>query len=512
MKKHLISVLEKRLKKVVTRQKTSFYDKFVYKLYRLYTKKAPNQELITSVKLLFCNKTSNKDVLKTLIASLDSREQEKIRLLKYSLLSTELRAAYYSNKIENIDETLKYQSYQELYKISLHKLRLKLEAGEKIRVGFLVVFDSVFPMESLYRKMLKDDLFAPAIVVVQHKIFGLNRMEKTYVALKKKYGDNVICGYNKETNEYLNFDNQFDLISTANPFDNYAHPLSSTKHFAQSGIPMFWADYVPLQTEGQNIMTKDSQQNFTWKIFPLEKYEQSRVMNNHLAGTNSAFFGWSKMDALSEVVKRNRSRKKIIIAPHHSVSNYPYHPKTSNFEKYADFFLSLPEKYPQIDWVFRPHPALFNNLNGSSNWEAGKSLSDWGEQKCQEYIAKMMSYPNVEYQDGGDYFDTFVNSDGLIHDCMSFMAEYMFTGHPCCFCKKREVYQNVNEFFEKCVNHHYIAFEEKDIVTFIEDVVLNDNDPMKESRKAFFEADLKGLYPHSTDAIIKYLKDEIKNA
>ena len=130
----------------------------------------------------------------------------------------------------------------------------------------------------------------------------------------------------------------------------------------------------------------------------------------------------------------------------------------------------------------------------------------------EEYIEKMKSFPNVEYQDSGNYFDTFVNSDGMIHDCFSFCAEYMFTGHPCCFCKKREGYQNVNAFFEKCVDHHYIAFEEQDIIDFIENVILKGNDPMKEARNAFFESDLKGLYPHSTDAILKCLKDEIRNA
>ncbi|MBO4521352.1 MAG: hypothetical protein J5787_09120 [Alphaproteobacteria bacterium] len=495
----LIPVLEKRLRKVVKRQCASFYDGFLYKIYKRLTKKAPDKELLNSVQPVLRRKTGKAALLKeTRDAILETAD-----LLKYSLLPAELRAARYSGKISDIDETLKYQSYQDCYKISLRKLRLKHEAGQKIRVGFLVVFDSVFQLESLYLKMLKDDFFTPGIVVVPHKNFGLDRVEKTYAALKEKYGENVVSGFNKELNDYINFDDRFDLVTTMNPYEEYAHPLSSTRHFAEAGIPSFFVNYMPFLTEGQHIMRKQAQKNLTWKIFAQEKYELDSLTDNHLAGTNVVSLGWPKMDALAEIKKKKRNRKKIILAPHHSLSINTYHPKTATFEKYAEFFLTLPEKYPQIDWVFRPHPVLFDNL---------KKLPGWGEEKCRDYISKMASFPNVEYQDGGDYFETFVNSDGLIHDCMSFLAEYMFTGHPCCFLKKQEGYQNVNEFFEKCVNNHYAAFDENDITSFIENIVLNGDDTMKESRQAFFETYIKGSYPNATEAVLEYLKDEIRNA
>ena len=346
----LIAVLEKRMKRIVRKQKFSFYDKYAYRLYRHLTKKAPDQELLSSVKSVLYARTQQSfllDALKennALLREQSVMEREKIRLLKYSMLSPELKAAYNSGLIEDIDETLKYQSYQDRYKISLHKMRLKHEAGEKIRVGFLVVWDSVFQMESLYLKMLEDDFFDPKIVVIFHSLYGVPRMEKTYAALKEKYGDNVILGFDRKTGEFINFDDQFDLITTMNPYEEYAHPLSSTRHFAGNGIPMFWADYMPFFTEGQELLIKRPQQNLSWKIFPLEKYEHIRVRNNHLAGTNTAFFGWSKMDTLADVVKKERLRKRIIIAPHHMVSNSGYHPLLSTFEKYAGFFLTLPEK------------------------------------------------------------------------------------------------------------------------------------------------------------------------
>ena len=57
----------------------------------------------------------------------------------------------------------------------------------------------------------------------------------------------------------------------------------------------------------------------------------------------------------------------------------------------------------------------------------------WGKEKVEEYIEKINAIPNMEYQEGGEYFETFAKSSALIHDCGSFMAEYLYTKNPQCF-------------------------------------------------------------------------------
>ena len=53
---------------------------------------------------------------------------------------------------------------------------------------------------------------------------------------------------------------------------------------------------------------------------------------------------------------------------------------------------------------------------------------------------------------------------------------------------------------------HYIGKTEEDIVKFIEDVVLKDNDPMKKQRDDFFN---KNLLPPNGKSVAQNTMDEI---
>ena len=121
----------------------------------------------------------------------------------------------------------------------------------------------------------------------------------------------------------------------------------------------------------------------------------------------------------------------------------------------------------------------------------------WGKKKVQQYLDEMTSNKNVEYQEGGEYFETFVNSDALIHDCGSFTAEYLFTNHPCCFMLKddKTTDKNSNDFHKACINNHYKAYNQEQIIDFIENVVIKEKDTMFEKRKKFKEENLLINYP-----------------
>lgn len=50
----------------------------------------------------------------------------------------------------------------------------------------------------------------------------------------------------------------------------------------------------------------------------------------------------------------------------------------------------------------------------------------------------MQSYSNVECQDGGDYLQSFVDSDGMIQECSSFLTEYLYTDNFGCYLLKND--------------------------------------------------------------------------
>lgn len=60
-----------------------------------------------------------------------------------------------------------------------------------------------------------------------------------------------------------------------------------------------------------------------------------------------------------------------------------------------------------------------------------------------------------------------------------------------------------------CMKHYYKAFSEMDICRFIEDVVINGNDPMREARQTFSRTHLKFNYPNGAQTLISLLENTL---
>ena len=74
----------------------------------------------------------------------------------------------------------------------------------------------------------------------------------------------------------------------------------------------------------------------------------------------------------------------------------------------------------------------------------------------------------------------------MIHDSGSFLTEYLYTSKPVLHTNRDEkISERLNSFGLKCFNKHYHAKSEHDIINFIENVVINEKDSMKEEREFF---------------------------
>jgi hypothetical protein len=120
----------------------------------------------------------------------------------------------------------------------------------------------------------------------------------------------------------------------------------------------------------------------------------------------------------------------------------------------------------------------------------------------------MKGNSNVIYSEKGDYFEEFAKSDALIDDCGSYLVEYFYTKRPQCYLLKTpsDIQSKFVELGQKCLSNCYIAYEEKEILAFIENVVINGNDPKRESRIQFAENEVMYNYPNVAMAIINELK------
>ena len=113
--------------------------------------------------------------------------------------------------------------------------------------------------------------------------------------------------------------------------------------------------------------------------------------------------------------------------------------------------------------------------------------------------------PNTTFVDG-EYYDLFLSSDALIHDCSSFMAEYLFTQKPALFIKKRGYSMPLNGFGEECLKRHYIGEDISDIRHFIDDVVIGGSDSMRMERNEFVE---RYLRPKEDVSVAQFIYNEI---
>lgn len=402
-----------------------------------------------------------------------------------------------------------YMAAQEHYEEVLEHIRKKAKAGKRLRVAFTVIMGSTFPSLRIYLEMKKDERFDPVIIVVPDVQRGINYQievyEQTLSHLQAEYGSDVIGGYDVITDEYMELGEDYDLVFFSNPYIKMAHYFHHVKYFLDKNVLTFYVNYGFFTLKfGREIVRQDFY-NLVWRVFlDSEMNYMDLKKTEPIKGKNGIVSGYIKMDGLADVTIESKKRKRILICPHHTVSGWTGTKMLalSNFLKYADLILELPGKYPQLDFVFRPHPLLFYNL---------VSTQIWTEEEKDRYIEHLNQFSNMKYDTDGDYLETFANSDAMIHDCGSFTAEYLFTEKPCCYLLKDES-QIKDEFLpmgQECLKHYYKAFTSEDIYRFIEDVVIQEMDPLQEKRSQFAKEKLKFNYPNSAGCAFRYIVDQI---
>lgn len=384
--------------------------------------------------------------------------------------------------------------------------REKLARGEKVSVAFLVCDASMFSGESVFLRLKDDPRFTCTIAVAPRvtrgEAFLRDTLAKTVKTLSKRYGDAVRPLYDPVTRKSARL--AADIVFSTVLYEDQTLPDYTTERLSRTSlVAILYYGYGGLFICNEKKTPFLPNVVFSWRYFVSN--EATREMNlakNPRLDANIVVSGYAKMDRMEELrVKRGvpgkdgARRKKVIICPHHTIDKEADGLAISTFLTHADLFLKLPEMFPEIDFVFRPHPILFPRL-ATAKW--------WGEERTAAYRAKMESFPNVEFQQGGDYFASFVDSDAMIHDCGSFLAEYFYTGHPQCYLleSERTVAEQFLPVSRRLLEYAFKAYTGGQIADFIRKVVIAGDDPRKAERDAFAAREVCVNHPHATEAVI----------
>ena len=364
---------------------------------------------------------------------------------------------------------------EHVFEISAEKIRHK----DKIKVGFCFNYSAGWSGDDLYNLFARDEHFESAIFfrskgnrITQKEEFGRD-LERF-----KSHGLNVVK---------VNYDSDIpaqDVLIQLSPYyqyDPYAFRLVNLK-------VMTLLVYIPY---GYHVLTRT---NFwtdwsffrvLWKMFSTSKPELEHIQKTVKVGMPRGIYsGYPKMDIFFGKDanfhfnwKMTRAdAKKIIYAPHHAIEEGV---RISTFQWNHQFMYEFAKAHPEISWVFKPHPNLFPALVRNKIFPSVAA--------CEEYYQKWNDLPNAQVYTGAYYQKIFATSDGMIHDCASFIAEYQYVDKPMIYLTRDT--QKFNELGNEILKVSYTV-DGKDldgIAAMIQRVFIEGDDYKAAERREVFD-------------------------
>ena len=359
---------------------------------------------------------------------------------------------------------------------------------------------AMYGMDGVFRLMRKESRrWDPRVVIIPDVSRGYAHQKPTYIKARehfeKLYGaDAVLDGWDIDNDRYIDYTDRFDIIYFANPYDAMAHEVHSIAYAATRNVLPVYVNYgydVGYYTMYSRM--KGPELNLVWKYFTETVYSQEDCRKLQIIqGKNVVLTGYAKMDALARFPSgREGERKKILITSHHTV-NIEELP-LSNFMTYYKLLPELPKMFPEIDFVFRPHPLLFYRLIDGNFWT---------EEQVNCYLEEL-GRAGIEYSDGGEYLHIFAECDAMVNDCGSFTMEWLFTGKPGCFVMNEDLREeHLTTQMNEAITRYRVARSAEDIISFISDVA-GGRYPAECEMDDWVRENIAVNYPHVAEKILE---------
>lgn len=398
---------------------------------------------------------------------------------------------------------------QQNYSTKLQELYNK----NKISVAFFIVQEQMWKSESVYKEMIKDDLFEPVIVVIPYTVKDkktlIETSEQTFNYFKE-HNYNVVQAYDKNKDSFI------DISQTLNPdivFFSTPYNQSDDLYHIETWSKKSLTCYIPYALVSSNLYHfnyNQNTQNLTWKNFyESDFHKEIAIKSSSNKGTNVESTGYPHIDILLSKRKiknspwkdKTGSRKKIIWSPHHSiVENGPL--DYSCFLPFHNTMLKALQIYKNdIEICFKPHPLLKKKLY---------ELDSWGKEATDLYYKKWEDTENANMCNS-DYIDLFQSSNAMINTSGSFTAEYLYLKKPSLFIiKNKHIKNQFNSFGKEILKYWEHAKDEKEIFNFIEKVINDEVSKIDISRNNFVDNHLLKGNKTASQKIIKIIKDSIK--
>lgn len=360
--------------------------------------------------------------------------------------------------------------------------------GEKIRVGFMCQYLPAWgKLEPVYRLMQEAPDFEVFLLCVP---MGIHRQRlddpkdcsnDTYEYYKDRGYDavNTLTG----KNQWLDLEAlKLDYLFFTRPYNSYMPPQYSSHAVSRyTKVCVMLYAFTLAEETYRSTLNRDFFCN-VYFYFAEDRYardkQERHFSRRHKAGLQrSVYVG---MAALADIYRAkgtyagawafSENDFRVMWTPRWTTDRAL---GGGNFFVYKEPLLRYAAEHPDMDFLFRPHPLMFENFRNTGELTA---------QKEQEYRDRIASLSNVSLDESGDYAASFWASSVLVSDISGMMPEYFVTGKPVIYCPSHAGL-TLAESSAKLISGCYIAHNEDELFVILERLRRGE-DPLQDKRRA----------------------------
>ena len=379
-----------------------------------------------------------------------------------------------SQKILDSGYELKVRQNLRYIKKNQKSLLKKIKHKSHFNVAFYVYDEAKWKCQALYDLLEKSGQFTPYIFVTKNAApqnnFNYqtpNDVQKTYDFFKRN-NMRVEYAYDIEKQTYT----PFKLMNPRPDIIIYQHPW----YVETSQGPVVCSEFALTYYVPYFIATTKMFFEFGLRFhqyvtghFVLNdsiKAEFSEKLQNN--GKNLISVGHPQIDEIL-LDKTPNENKYLIYAPHWSVCGDNI--RLSTFDWNGKLIQDFAIAHPELNWVFKPHPLLYNYLISS------KFMT---KSEVDNYFDKWKEIGQICLS--GDYIPLFKKSSALITDCGSFLTEYLITQKPCIHLISASAAE-FNDNIKKISHAYYQVNNETELQNSLQSVIIEKKDYKKSERQ-----------------------------
>jgi hypothetical protein len=398
--------------------------------------------------------------------------------------------------IRNNSESKQFEKIQRNNRRTLKRLRVEGKT-RKMRVGFLVNDNAKWSCQPLYDEFERSQRFEAVILVTADRqgnrsnsglIKKVNETQDFFVSRNM----DVQVAYDVRTLQYLDL-RQFkpDIVFYQQPWtiDQAQSPSVVSKFALGCYVPYSIAITTEVMVHYPKTFLYGMWKHFITSSLLGDEYESWMLSNKE----SLIITGHPKLDAYNNEISNDMHY--IIYAPHFATKNTIL--RLSTFDWSGRFILDFAKTHNKLNWVFKPHP-LFKFQIVKDGIMTEKEIDDYYD----EWARIGMVYNQ------GDYLGIFKNSDALITDCSSFLSEYLPTMMPVVHMISETMVAQ-NPISKVASSHYYKAHNIMELEFYLNDVIINKNDPLRNQRiEDISVLNIDGI--SASSKILKHIKKELE--